>query len=248
MSAIFKNIKMVGVGKGGTKLVERLTGTVFSSMPALAISTNQADLEELKIREKILIPREAKSTKEQVIKIRKSIHSYTCVLIFAQFGDDNSAHLAPAMANIASDMNIESLAICSISKKLDKYASVSVQKLKQHCKHILWLSSDMTISEIFSQNEILSSLAFLSDIEKQNALPAQEESPAEHRSFIDKIIGRKPKKPEVLNAQEVLTQDEFGFNTLSEQRGFFQHTPRNMYNGIDLDVPTYLRKNLKIHL
>lgn len=248
MSSIFKNIKMVGVGKGGAKLVATLSKHIFTSIPTLAISTLAADLEGLDLQEKILIAKDSKSTKAQIIQIRKSIHSYNCILIFAQFGDDFSAHLAPAIANISSDMNINSIAICSISKKLDKYASISVQKLKEHCKNILWLAKDMTISEIFNQNEILNSLAHLSDIEKQNALAPKEESPIEHRSFIDKLIGRKPKKSEVLDAEEVLTQEEFGFNTLSEQRGFFQNSPRNMYNGVDLDVPTYLRKNLKINL
>ncbi|MEO6246613.1 MAG: cell division protein FtsZ [Opitutaceae bacterium] len=40
-------------------------------------------------------------------------------------------------------------------------------------------------------------------------------------------------------------QDEFGFGEL-ESRGHFEKTDRNLFDGQDLDVPTYLRKGIKI--
>lgn len=43
-------------------------------------------------------------------------------------------------------------------------------------------------------------------------------------------------------------QDEFIFNQLEEQRGYFEKTDRNEYEGEDLDVPTYLRRGVKINL
>ena len=42
-------------------------------------------------------------------------------------------------------------------------------------------------------------------------------------------------------------QDEFGFGEL-ETRGHFEKTDRNLFDGQDLDVPTYLRKGIKIAL
>ncbi|HRI82357.1 MAG TPA: cell division protein FtsZ, partial [Opitutaceae bacterium] len=42
-------------------------------------------------------------------------------------------------------------------------------------------------------------------------------------------------------------QDEFGFGEI-ESRGFFEKTDRNLHDGQDLDVPTYLRKGIKISL
>ncbi len=42
-------------------------------------------------------------------------------------------------------------------------------------------------------------------------------------------------------------QDEFGFGEL-ESRGHFEKTDRNLFDGQDLDVPTYLRKGIKISL
>lgn len=42
-------------------------------------------------------------------------------------------------------------------------------------------------------------------------------------------------------------QDEFGFGEM-ESRGHFEKTDRNLFEGHDLDVPTYLRKGIKIAL
>lgn len=44
-----------------------------------------------------------------------------------------------------------------------------------------------------------------------------------------------------------IDQDEFGFGEI-ESRGHFEKTDRNLFDGQDLDVPTYLRKGIKITL
>ena len=41
-------------------------------------------------------------------------------------------------------------------------------------------------------------------------------------------------------------QEEFSFLQGGEERGYFGKTERNLYDGQDLDVPTYLRKGIKI--
>lgn len=43
-------------------------------------------------------------------------------------------------------------------------------------------------------------------------------------------------------------QSEFKFMEMSEQRGFFEDTPVNIRKGEDLDVPTFMRRNIKINL
>jgi cell division protein FtsZ len=52
---------------------------------------------------------------------------------------------------------------------------------------------------------------------------------------------------QVRRDQLKLDQDEFGFGEL-ESRGHFEKTDRNLFDGQDLDVPTYLRKGIKITL
>ena len=45
-----------------------------------------------------------------------------------------------------------------------------------------------------------------------------------------------------------LEQEEFDFCREEEQRGYFETTDPNIYEGEDLDVPTYLRRGIKIAL
>ena len=59
--------------------------------------------------------------------------------------------------------------------------------------------------------------------------------PAVHES---KIIDQNNRKD---------SQEEFMFSSDEEQRGYFNKTDRNFYEGEDLDVPTYLRRGIKIN-
>ncbi len=52
---------------------------------------------------------------------------------------------------------------------------------------------------------------------------------------------RKKQKPDV-------SQDEFLFAEPDAQRGYFDKTDRNLYNDEDLDVPTFLRRGIKIKI
>jgi len=53
------------------------------------------------------------------------------------------------------------------------------------------------------------------------------------------LVAAVPGKP--------VAQDEFTFGEL-ESRGFFDKTDRNLFEGQDLDVPTYLRKGIRVVL
>ncbi len=67
----------------------------------------------------------------------------------------------------------------------------------------------------------------------------------EKRSFFG--FGRRKKSQKKVSIDND-QQTEFGFMELSEQRGFFLDTPPNIRNGEDLDVPTYMRRGIKINL
>jgi cell division protein FtsZ len=57
--------------------------------------------------------------------------------------------------------------------------------------------------------------------------------------------------PRVLAAVHVTKpkQEEFGFQgEAAENRGAFDKSDRNLFEGQDLDVPTYLRKGIKVAL
>ena len=72
----------------------------------------------------------------------------------------------------------------------------------------------------------------------------EEEPQRKRRGFFG--FGRK--KSEQTQEQPVATQSEFKFVEKSQQRGFFEDTPPNIRNGEDLDVPTFMRRNIKINL
>jgi cell division protein FtsZ len=52
---------------------------------------------------------------------------------------------------------------------------------------------------------------------------------------------------QVAAAADKIAQEEFGFGEL-ESRGHFEKTDRNLFDGHDLDVPTYLRRGIKISI
>ena len=55
-------------------------------------------------------------------------------------------------------------------------------------------------------------------------------------------------KSKLGSRKKVQTQKEFDFMSWEEQRGYFDQTERNLLEGEDLDVPTYLRRGIKIRL
>lgn len=78
-------------------------------------------------------------------------------------------------------------------------------------------------------------------------VPAEpEETPRKkRRGFFG--FGRDRDEKKEAQAEQA-KQAEFKFMEMSQQRGFFEDTPPNLRNDVDLDVPTYLRKGIKITL
>ena len=71
--------------------------------------------------------------------------------------------------------------------------------------------------------------------------PAQKGAPSEEPDRPEPKAGQAPA------GSDKTQQEEFGFGEV-ESRGFFEKTDRNLFDGHDLDVPTYLRKGIKIGL
>ena len=69
---------------------------------------------------------------------------------------------------------------------------------------------------------------------------AQDELPLVQQVHLSKLASRRKSTSE--------DQDEFTFNEIDAQRGYFEKTDRNDYKDEDLDVPTYLRRGIKVKL
>lgn len=85
------------------------------------------------------------------------------------------------------------------------------------------------------------------------AMPARPESPTAHAPANLTAAEREAPAVSVTTSTDQavhtakVAQEEFGFGEV-ESRGHFEKTDRNLYDGQDLDVPTYLRKGIKISL
>ncbi len=82
-------------------------------------------------------------------------------------------------------------------------------------------------------------------VRSEGSTPPQSVAPAEHFTA---TAGRGASGAEEKSeAVAKVAQEEFGFGEV-ESRGHFEKTDRNLFDGHDLDVPTYLRKGIKISL
>jgi len=71
--------------------------------------------------------------------------------------------------------------------------------------------------------------------------PKEDDQPAEQ-------VRVHTSKLDAKNRKNDRGQEEFSFAGHDEQRGFFENTERNLHDGEDLDIPTYLRRGIKIKL
>ena len=57
---------------------------------------------------------------------------------------------------------------------------------------------------------------------------------------------QSPAKDKKEDKKDALEQNTFEFMEEENQRGIFDDSSRNLYEGEDLDVPAYLRRGVKI--
>ncbi len=76
--------------------------------------------------------------------------------------------------------------------------------------------------------------------------PAAPKSDAPAQTGLPTMVEEVTTK-QTAGAGPKVAQEEFGFGEV-ESRGYFEKTERNLFDGQDLDVPTYLRRGIKIQL
>ncbi|GAB5562795.1 MAG: cell division protein FtsZ [Synoicihabitans sp.] len=76
--------------------------------------------------------------------------------------------------------------------------------------------------------------------------PTVPRAKAPHASSRKPAPAKSRSKAATAAAADPTAQDEFLFQGTVENRGRFERTDRNLFEGQDLDVPTYLRKGIKI--
>jgi cell division protein FtsZ len=83
--------------------------------------------------------------------------------------------------------------------------------------------------------------ASISSARQAEKTPLPEIDDSEERRVHESKLRNKSQEKHV-------EQDEFFFTSEGEQRGYFDKTDRNMWEGEDLDIPTYLRRGVRIVL
>ncbi len=87
--------------------------------------------------------------------------------------------------------------------------------------------------------------------EPLRTVPRKPTAPGGVLPGLDELIGQLPSSSQEPEKKRPMTpsaaQNEFGF-TEEANRGAFEKTDRNLFEGQDLDVPTYFRKGVKIAL
>ncbi len=78
-------------------------------------------------------------------------------------------------------------------------------------------------------------------------LAIETEATSADPALAEKTIPGAIKAKVTHEPQKPVAQDEFSFNEV-ESRGHFDKTERNLFEGQDLDVPTYLRKGIRLAL
>jgi cell division protein FtsZ len=120
---------------------------------------------------------------------------------------------------VLDDSRTESLEICVLGKAEMERKDAPVKKAK--------------VADAPSPVETMQGLGLQSEI-------AQDELPLLQPVHLSKLASRRKSTSE--------DQDEFTFNEVDAQRGYFEKTDRNDYKDEDLDVPTYLRRGIKVKL
>lgn len=92
------------------------------------------------------------------------------------------------------------------------------------------------------------------DLEEAPA-PAKKDNGYEPLPELDSVDLTETRAPQVHQSKlkkadelAAIDQEEFLFVSEEEQRGYFDKTDRNLFDGEDLDVPTYLRRGLRVTL
>lgn len=81
---------------------------------------------------------------------------------------------------------------------------------------------------------------------RDEELPEPGQQPP--RTVHESKLKQRKKKQQQRQRADLDNQEEFQFVAAGEQRGMFDRTPRNILDGVDLDIPTFERRGIRIVL
>ncbi|MBO6102659.1 MAG: hypothetical protein J6P03_05335, partial [Opitutales bacterium] len=185
----------------------------------------------------------------------KGAQNRSCAFSYASADGENSVDEAikafknfPALGYALNASKADKLLVCARCGRevsMPELKSLLIEAAKKFCYHEYVLfgaiieKSSARLAEVFAAG-----VEFLPEpFQSASEAPA----PAQKFSLEHQKMPRAPFRPRArIPEPENSNQSEFGFVDDELKRGYFESTPQNFYYGEDLDIPSFVRKRVKI--
>ncbi len=182
------DIKVVGIGGGGTNAVSRMGRNFIKGVEFIAINTDHQDLDHASVRRKIYIGRNLtrglgtgmnpeigrQAAEENRSEIAEVLHGADLIFIAAGLGGGTGTGAAPVVAEIAKQAG--ALTIAFVTKPFsfegsqrDRIAQEGVVKLRDKVDALMVVPNDRIFSVISKDTPLLKAFAAIDDV-LRNAL------------------------------------------------------------------------------
>lgn len=157
------NIKVIGVGGGGSNAVNWLYKKGISGAEVIAVNTDKAHLEMVEADNKILIGKSLtkglgcggfpgigrESAKEQIAEIKKALEGADMIFITAGMGGGTGTGAAPIIAKMAKDGNAIVIAAVTMPFSIEKAridkAEFGLEELRDACDTVIVIDNNKLV-------------------------------------------------------------------------------------------------------
>jgi hypothetical protein len=161
------DIKIIGIGGGGTNFINRVSGVEIENAEFMAVSTNLNSLNKTNIEGKLVIGKKATrglgssadpklgelAAKENIESIISLLKGSKLVVLCAGMGGGTGTGTTPIIAETAKQMGIYTVAIVTKpftfeGKKRADNALEGINKLRQTVDHLTVISNDSILDKV----------------------------------------------------------------------------------------------------
>ncbi|MBI2888626.1 MAG: cell division protein FtsZ [Candidatus Liptonbacteria bacterium] len=188
MFAPIANVKVVGIGGGGTNAVSRISRDFVRGVQFVAINTDHQDLDHAEVRHKIYVGKNLtrglgtgmnpdlgrQAAEENRSEITEALRGSDLIFLTAGFGGGTGSGGTPVVAEIAKQLG--ALVVAVVTKPFafegsqrERIAQEAVLKLKDKVDALIVVSNDRIFSIINKDTPILKAFEAIDDV-LRNAL------------------------------------------------------------------------------
>ena len=180
------NIKVIGVGGGGSNAVNRMVSSDFANVEFIAINTDAQALYHSKAEHKIHIGREAtrglgagadpivgeKAAEESLDEIKAALKGADMVFITCGLGGGTGTGAAPVVANIAKELGALTVGVVTRPFSFEghsrsKKADAGFEKLKENVDTLITIPNDRILSIIDRKTPLTDAFSVVDEVLRQ---------------------------------------------------------------------------------